>query len=115
VKVLLDHCVPKRFGKVLPGHDVWTAASQGWSGLSNGELLRAAAAVFGAMVTMDRSIRNQQSAAKLPIPVIALVAVNNRFDTLEPLAAEVLRLLSERLDRRVYLVEASTPRRGRDR
>ncbi|MBI4657974.1 MAG: hypothetical protein HY735_03840 [Verrucomicrobia bacterium] len=39
MKVLLDHCVPRRFGKLLIGHEVRSAFEMGWSGLRNGALL----------------------------------------------------------------------------
>jgi hypothetical protein len=31
MRVLLDHCVPKRFRQLLPGHDVRTAYEMGWA------------------------------------------------------------------------------------
>jgi len=49
MKVLLDENLPHDFRHFLPGHEVFTAAYQGWTGLRNGELLaRAAAEGFDA-------------------------------------------------------------------
>jgi len=103
--VLLDHCVPRRFGGELPGHEVKTAASQGWAALQNGELLRNAAGSFEVFITTDRKLPQQQNASTLPLPVIVVIAVNNRFETLAPLAPEVLRLLERKLERRIYFVD----------
>ena len=63
----------------------------GWSGLENGELLRAAAGQF--------DIEYQQNLRELPMAVVVLVAVTNRLDTLRPLLPELLNRL-DRLDRR---------------
>jgi hypothetical protein len=46
VKVLLDRCVPRRFGRLLAGHRVRTAFEMGWSGLNNGVLLAEARPQF---------------------------------------------------------------------
>ena len=42
MKVLLDENLPHRLRNHLGSHDVFTVRYQGWSGLKNGELLRAA-------------------------------------------------------------------------
>ena len=94
MNVLLDHCVPKRFGGLLPGHGVRTAYEMGWSGLKNGQLLtQAAAGGFDIVVTVDQNLRFQQNLAALPLTVVILIAPNNRFETIEPCAAHVLAAL----------------------
>ncbi len=56
--ILLDENMPHRLRLMLPGHDARTTAYQGWSGLTNGLLLRAAdEAGFQAMITADQGIR----------------------------------------------------------
>lgn len=105
MRVLLDHCVPRRLGPLLPGHEVATAHSQGWADVGNGDLLRAAAdAGFGAMVTMDRNLAFQQNQGELPLPVIVMVARTNRMVHLAPLVPAVLQVLAASPQRRVYLV-----------
>lgn len=60
--ILLDENLPHRLRLLLPGHDVRTTAYQGWSGLSNGALLKAAEdAGFDAIITADQGIRYQQN------------------------------------------------------
>jgi hypothetical protein len=41
MKVLFDQNVPHGLREMLPGHTVATADEQGWSELTNGELLKA--------------------------------------------------------------------------
>ena len=65
----------------------------GWTRLSNGALLTQAAADFDALLTADQNIEFQQNLKTLPIAVVVLVAATNRLESLEPLVAEVLRVL----------------------
>jgi hypothetical protein len=91
VKILLDHCVPKRFRQLLVGHEVRTAFEMGWSVLKNGELLRTAASGgFDVFVTVDQNLQYQQNLSTLPLSVVILVAPDNRFDTVRRFAPEVL-------------------------
>jgi hypothetical protein len=65
----------------------------GWTRLSNGALLTQAAADFDALLTADQNIEFQQNLKALPIAVVVLVAATNRLESLEPLIADVLRVL----------------------
>jgi len=65
----------------------------GWTRLSNGALLTQAAADFDALLTADQNIEFQQNLKTLPIAVVVLVARTNRLESLEPMVAEVLRVL----------------------
>ncbi len=78
MKVLLDHCVPRRFGKLLAEHQVRTAFEMGWAGLKNGELLAQAASRFDAFVTVDQNVQFQQNLTLLALPTAILVAPDNR-------------------------------------
>jgi hypothetical protein len=76
--LLLDHCVPRRFGRLLLPHEVQTAAQVGFDAPKNGALLRAASAAgFDAMITVDQGIAFHQNLTALPIGVILLMAPNN--------------------------------------
>ncbi len=73
MKILLDHCVPKPFGREFPSHEVKTTASMGWDDLRNGKLLAAAAAeLFGVVLTVDKNMKREQNPATLPVSVIIL-------------------------------------------
>jgi hypothetical protein len=105
MRLLLDHCVPRRFGRLLSIHQVSTAYQMGWSSLKNGELLSRARSQFDAFLTVDQNVEFQQNLSSLPITVVVLVATDNRLDTLRPFAAFVDAALA--LDERVLVrVEA---------
>jgi len=40
MRILLDECLPKDLVRELSGHEVKTVPQAGWSGVSNGKLLR---------------------------------------------------------------------------
>jgi hypothetical protein len=65
----------------------------GWSGLSNGALMREAAGSLDAILTADQNIEFQQNLSELPLPVVVLVAPTNRIESLEPLVPELLGVL----------------------
>ena len=94
MRLLLDECVPKRLRREFVGHEVITATEAGWSGLSNGELLRAASREFDGFVTVDQGIPFQQNLSNSPIPIIILVALSNEIDALRPLVPRALEALS---------------------
>lgn len=67
MRILLDHCVPKRFGGALGDHQVATAAGMGWHTLRNGALLRAARqADFDVLLTVDRNLKHEQTCGRFP-------------------------------------------------
>lgn len=107
MNVLLDHCMPRRFAGLLPGHIVRTSKSMGWADLQNGRLLQAASEAFDVVITVDRNLAHQQAASTLPVTVIAIQSVDTRFPALAALAPEVCSLLNQRLVKRVYVVRAS--------
>ena len=105
MKVLLDHCVPRRFARLLTGHEVRTAYEMSWSGLTNGKLLAQASQQFDAFLTVDQNIQFQQNLSALPIPVAILAAADNRFETLTPYAPGVLAWLARPLVRELVRIE----------
>jgi hypothetical protein len=107
VKVLLDHCVPRRFRGLLTGRDVSTTFEMGWAALSNGALLAQARLGFGAFLTVDQNVQFQQNLATLPLPVGIIVAPDNRFETLATYAPTVLDWLSRPLSRELVRIEAT--------
>ena len=95
MRVLADESVPRRFARLLAGHDVKTVQEAGWASLSNGALLRAAQeAGYEAFVTVDQNIPFQQNVGKLGLGVVVLTAQSNRFEHLEPLVHATLAALS---------------------
>ncbi len=99
-RVLLDQNVPRALGAYLIGHEVWTAADEGWSALENGDLMRVAnAAGFEVMVTCDQNIRYQQNMATRPIGL--LVLSTNHWPTVRAGAGAIVEAM-ERLEARGY-------------
>ena len=75
MRVLFDQATPVPIRQYLTGHDVSTAAQQGWETLKNGELLTVAeAAGFEVLLTTDKNIRYQQNLAGRRIAVVVLGA-----------------------------------------
>lgn len=94
MKLLLDHCVPRRVARLLTAHEVRTADDMGWQRLRNGDLLRQAATQFDALLTMDRNLKHQQNLAALPIAVVVLVAKSNRLSDIVPLIPDLTAALA---------------------
>ncbi len=84
MRLLLDESLPRPLKDLLVGHDVRTVAEIGWTSLSNGVLLRQAAADFDALLT-----------EMLPIAVVVLIADSNRLESLEPLVPKLLKSLAD--------------------
>jgi predicted nuclease of predicted toxin-antitoxin system len=107
VRILLDNCVPRRFGRRLAGHSVEHAAAWGWAELSNGDLLRAAAAGgFDVLLTVDRNLAHQQKLGDLPLPVLVVFTHRNSDAALSPMVPKILAVLGQQLQKRIYTTEA---------
>jgi hypothetical protein len=94
MKLLLDECVVLDLRRDLVGHEVVTVVEAGFSGLENGELLRAASEAFDVLITVDRNIPFQQNLGSLKIAVIILIASGINYPDLKPLVPEVLASLT---------------------
>jgi hypothetical protein len=93
VRVLLDEQLPLDLAAALQGHSVDTVASRGWTGITNGELLRRMEGEYDALVTMDRGIEFQQNLATVAVGVLLVRAPSNRMAHLQPLVPAVLDAL----------------------
>lgn len=91
MRVLVDESLPRRFAGELSGLQVSTVREEGWLGLRNGVLLRAAVdRGFTVLVTADRSLEFQQNLSELGIAVVVLGGRNR----LQDLKTHVPRLLN---------------------
>ena len=93
MKLLLDECVPQRLRDDFPNHDVYSAEVAKLLGVKNGELLRAAAARFDVLITVDQRIPFQQNLQKFDLAVIVLIAKPCRYPQLKLLVPKVLEVL----------------------
>lgn len=100
MRLLLDESVPATLRRDLPGHDVRTVVEMGWSGVKNGELLALAAALFDALVTVDKNMPFQQNLAALPVALVVLDSISNE--------AHVLRRLLPPLERELASLRPKT-------
>ena len=108
MKLLLDESVPRQLASFFPDlFEIRTVQRMGWTGSTNGELLRLAADHgFDALITSDQRIEYQQNLNDLPIPIIVMVAYRTRVQELQSLVPEVVDIVTEDLQRRIYRVEA---------
>src|SRR5579863_10295916 len=73
MRVLFDQATPVPIRSYLKGHEVRTAAQQGWDRLKNGELLAVAEADgFDVLLTTDKNMLYQQNLAGRRIAVVVL-------------------------------------------
>jgi predicted nuclease of predicted toxin-antitoxin system len=79
MRLLLDECVPARFRRALPSHQVSTVPEEGWSGVKNGKLLALAATKFEVFITVDKNLRVQQNVSTLPVAVFVLDALSSEL------------------------------------
>lgn len=94
MRLLLDENIPKRLKLDLSDHEVYTVREKGWNGLRNGDLLKL---MLGdgieALLTFDKNLTHQQNFRKYPISVFVLIAMNNTYELLQPLMAQVKDLI----------------------
>ena len=77
MNILFDQGTPVPLRRELSGHIVKTAYEQGWSELSNGDLLQAAEiAGFEVLVTTDQNLRYQQNLQQRCIAIVVLLSTS---------------------------------------
>ena len=93
MRLLLDECVPRRLRHLWPGHEVATVEDAGVKGLKNGALLRAIAGRCDVLLTVDKSLPNQQNLADCQVALVILHAHSNRYEDLAALVPPALETL----------------------
>ena len=73
--------------------EIVTVREHGWGSKKNGELLAAASGEFGALLTADRGIPDQQHLAHYDIAVLVLEARSNTLEDLAPLVPKAVEAL----------------------
>lgn len=77
MKVLFDQGTPAPLRRHLLEHIVKTAYEEGWSNLSNGELLNAAEeSRYEVLVTTDQNLRYQQNLRERQIAIVVLLSTS---------------------------------------
>ena len=95
MRILLDNCVPWRFGGMLEGHVVSAVVKIGWADLDDGPLLDAIEGKFDVLVTMDKSLPFQQRIDHRSFGIVVLRARGNSLPYIEPLVPTLLQTLTE--------------------
>jgi hypothetical protein len=73
MRIIFDQATPVPIRPYLEGHNVRTAAEEGWDTLQNGDLLTAAdAAGFDLLLTPDKNICYQQNLSGRKIAIVVI-------------------------------------------
>ena len=106
MKILVDECLPKKLKQELSMYTVLTVQEMGWSGMTNGELLRLAEIEFDVWLTADQNIEAQQNLKLFDIVVVVLVAPQTKLEYLVPLMPELHHILQEIKPHQLVYIEA---------
>ena len=95
MRILLDENLPRKLKyRFSPDHEVVTVQERGWTGLLNGDLIRAADQEFEAFITLDRGIEHQRNVSRVSLRLIVLRSVSNKYVDLLPLMPSVHEALT---------------------
>ncbi|NER92812.1 MAG: hypothetical protein F6J86_02970 [Symploca sp. SIO1B1] len=77
MKILFDQGTPVSLRRYLVEHSVTTAYEEGWSNLSNGDLLQAAEAKgYQLLLTTDQNLHYQQNLSQLTMGIVVLCSTS---------------------------------------
>jgi hypothetical protein len=93
MRTLIDENLPRKLAGYLAGHECRTVTECGWAGRKNGELLALAEPLFDVLMTLDKSVPNQQNISSGKIAVLIVRARSNRIQDLLPSIPECLAAL----------------------
>ena len=91
MKILLDECTPHVLKKLLTGFEIKMVQDRGWSGVTNGALLRLAERQFDVFITSDQNLKYQQNLAGRQLAIIQLPT--NQVPLVVKLAPKVQAML----------------------
>ena len=104
MRILFDQGTPVAIRNALQGHSVRTANEQGWSALSNGELLRAAEeSGFELLLTTDTKLPHQQNLKGRKLSVVILN--KNRWILIKPRLGEIVAAVNSAKPGSYFVVE----------
>lgn len=92
MKILLDECTPHVLKKLLTEFEVKTVQDQGWSGTTNGALIRLAEGKFDVLITSDQSLKYQQQLVHRQLSIIQLPT--NQISLVTKLTPRILEALA---------------------
>lgn len=93
MRIIFDQGTPVAIRDALQNHFVRTANAQGWSTLTNGELLRVAEqAGFEVLLTTDTNLPDQQNLRGRKLAVVILT--KNRWTLTKPRMKEIVAAIN---------------------
>ena len=92
----------------MPGHRCVSVGAMGWSGLTNGDLLRQAECEFDVFLTADSNLTFQQNLVRFDLAVVVLQPVSTRLADTAPLVPKVLTVLETIKPRDVKRISANS-------
>lgn len=93
MKILFDQGTPVPLRQFLTDHTVKTAYEEGWSALSNGDLLTEAKnAGYQLLVTTDQNLRYQQNLRERQIAIVVLLTTS--WPRIRPKAQNILEVIN---------------------
>lgn len=112
MRVLLDENLDHALRHLLGPHEVVTAAFMGWSGLKNGDLLRAAEENgIEVLVTGDQTLGLEQNLTAKRLAVVALSAIE--LPIIKGSLREIIAAINNAMPGSFQLVECGTFSRKR--
>jgi hypothetical protein len=78
-----------------------TVPSEEWAGIKNGVLPKLIISAFDVSITLDSNLVHQQNHEGIDLCLIALHAVNSRYETIQPMAPDILKAISRAKSGRV--------------
>ncbi|NJO15839.1 MAG: DUF5615 family PIN-like protein [Thioploca sp.] len=89
MKIILDENIPRYLKLVLDQYEVSTVQEQGWSGMSNGDLLSIMEELFDLFITADKNLKYQQNLINRRIAIIQLYT--NRLPLLKKIESKIIQ------------------------
>lgn len=110
MKILLDENIPKRLRFRVQGRtgiaEVKTINEMGWNGKTNGELLLLLTSNgFNVLITLDKSLYQQQNLTNFSVTVILLRVKTNKYEDIQPVLPQLFDSLRERPEGKLIVIQ----------
>lgn len=106
-RVFLDENVDARLAEMLTAYEVRSVRSEGWFGVSNGELLGRIETEFDVLVSHDRGLEHQHKWAGRSIGLVIVRAESTDFSTYEHGVPALLQAINDAAPGTVTVVSIS--------
>ena len=83
MRIFLDENVDSALANRLVGHQVASVRTEGWFGITNGELLTRIERDFDVLISHDKGLEHQQNWKDRNLSLVVINAANTEFLTYE--------------------------------